>query len=62
MPIPTRQDYAMRDVEDLAANVVVRLTTMRFLPKNTKRDVAGLRETLQQYVNAVMAMAHETER
>ncbi|MGJ4957745.1 hypothetical protein ACQR1H_19030 [Bradyrhizobium sp. HKCCYLRH2015] len=51
----------MRDVEDLAANVVVRLTTMRFLPKNTKRDVAGLRETLQQYVNAVMAIAHETQ-
>ncbi|MGJ4928613.1 hypothetical protein ACQR1I_14190 [Bradyrhizobium sp. HKCCYLS2038] len=61
MAIPVRRDYALREVEDLAANVVVRLTTMRFLPKSTKRDVAGLRETLQQYVDAVMAIAHETE-
>ncbi|NPU12048.1 hypothetical protein HL666_14850 [Bradyrhizobium sp. 83002] len=61
MSIPTRQDYALRDVENLAANVVVRLTTMRYAPKNTNRDVAGLREVLQQYVNAVMALAHEAE-
>ncbi|WP_315766180.1 MULTISPECIES: hypothetical protein [unclassified Bradyrhizobium] len=61
MPIPTRQDYALRDIENLAANVIVRLTTMRYAPKNTKRDVAGLRELLQQYVDAVMALAHESE-
>ncbi|NPV22131.1 hypothetical protein [Bradyrhizobium aeschynomenes] len=58
MPTPTRQDYALRDVENLAANVIVRLTTMRYAPKDTKRDVAGLREVLQQYVDAVMELAH----
>ncbi|WP_316205386.1 hypothetical protein [Bradyrhizobium sp. SZCCHNS3004] len=61
MAIPTRQDYALREIENLAANVIVRLTTMRYSPKHTKRDVAGLRELLQQYVDAVMALAHESE-
>ena len=61
MPIPVKADYQLRDIENLAANVVTRLTTMRYAPKNTKRDVAGLRELLQQYVNAVMALAHDAE-
>ncbi|WP_315737967.1 hypothetical protein [Bradyrhizobium sp. SZCCHNR1093] len=50
----------MREIEDLMANVATRLTVMRFTPG--QKDVAGLRESLQELVNKVMAHAHDCQQ
>lgn len=60
MAIPTAKDYALRDIEDLAANVLTRLTTMRHTPG--KKDRQGLRETVQAYADKVMDYADSCEQ
>ncbi len=61
MPIPTAQDRALAEIDDMAASIKVRLTTMRYAGKE-KRDIAGLHDLLQHYVEQVMHFAHQTER
>ena len=51
---------AMAEVEDLAALVIVRLTTLQTCPG--KKDLSGLRDVLQQFVDRVMDLAHSTEQ
>lgn len=60
MGIPTAKDYALVDIENLAANVLTRLTTFRHTPG--VKDRAGLRETLQAYVTKVMSYADSCEQ
>ncbi|WP_275198481.1 hypothetical protein [Bradyrhizobium sp. CSA207] len=42
----------------MAASILVKLMVMRHAGDG-KRDIAGLRELLQQYVNDVMALANQ---
>lgn len=61
MPIPTRADHDLADIDNLANVIRGRLTTMRYAGKAV-RDFAGLRDALQEYVDQVMAFAHGTEQ
>ena len=59
MPIPGPHDTAMAEIENTAASVLIKLTTMRHTGPG-QRDVAGLRQLLQDYVDLVMKLARET--
>jgi hypothetical protein len=61
VPVPTAQDQALSVINDMAASVQVKLTTMRYSGE-TERDISGLREMLQEYVDQVMAFAHAIDR
>ncbi len=61
MPIPTPQDADLAEISNLANSVMVRLMVLRHAGGG-KRDFAGLREVLQDYIDRVMAFAHATER
>jgi hypothetical protein len=60
MGIPTAQDQALAEIDDIANSIKVKLTIMRHAGKGA-RDFTGLRDVLQQYVNKVMAFARSTE-
>jgi hypothetical protein len=60
MPIPTEFDHHLGEIDNLANTVKVRLMTMRHAG-SASRDFAGLRDVLQEYVEAVMEFAHGTE-
>ena len=60
MPIPTAQDKALAEIDDLANSIKVKLAVMRFAGKEP-RDIAGLRNVLQTYVTKVMKFARDTE-
>ncbi len=61
MGIPTAQDMALAEIDDLASSIKVKLTIMRHAGRSP-RDIAGLRDALQDYVDRVMRFAHETEK
>jgi hypothetical protein len=61
MAIPTAIDQQLAAIDDMAASIKVWLTTIRYSGK-TERDIAGLRDALQAYVDTVMAFAHVIER
>jgi hypothetical protein len=56
MPIPGPADAALADIENAASCIRVKLTTIRYC---ADRDLAGLRQLLQDYVDLVMAFAHD---
>lgn len=58
---PDRHDYALGEISNLAASITVKLSIMRHAGDG-KRDMKGLRDLLQDYVDRVMAFAHGTER
>jgi len=51
MPIPTAQDHALARVDELAGVVLLKLRVWH--RSGQDRDVKGVREALQHYVNAV---------
>jgi hypothetical protein len=57
MPIPTPFDHRLAEIDDLAAAVMIKLRTIRHA--GDARDVSGLRELLQTYVDQVMALAKD---
>ncbi len=61
MGIPTAQDQSLAEIDDIANSVKVKLTVMRHAGRG-HRDISGLRDQLQEYVDKVMQFAHETER
>jgi hypothetical protein len=61
MPIPGPADAALADIEDLSSSIRVKLTTIQF-GDPAHRDIAGLRQLLQQYVDMVMAFARDVGR
>lgn len=60
MAIPTDFDRQLGAIGEIANGITVRLTTMRWAGKGA-RDIEGLRDQLQAFVDAVMAMARTTE-
>jgi hypothetical protein len=58
MPIPGPIDAAIADIENVAASVLIKLRTMRYAG-DSKRDIAGLRDLLQSYVDLCMTMARD---
>jgi hypothetical protein len=61
MPIPGPADAALADIANTAACIRVKLTTIRY-GAEAGRDIAGLRQLLQDYVNLVMAFAHDVDK
>jgi hypothetical protein len=59
MPIPTSQDYALAEIDDIASGIKTRLTTFRYAGRG-ERDIGALRDQLQDFVNKVMAFARST--
>jgi hypothetical protein len=60
MAIPTAFDGKLGEISDLASSVLLALRTMRHAAKGDRPKMrAALRESLQSYVNAVMAAADE---
>ena len=47
-----------RCIENTASSIRVKLTTIRY-SADAGRDLAGLRQLLQDYVDRVMAFAHD---
>jgi hypothetical protein len=58
MPIPGPLDGALNDIENIASCIRVKLTTIRYSDA-AHRDIAGLRQLLQEYVDLVMAFAKD---
>jgi hypothetical protein len=59
-PIPTRFDRKLGDLDDLNGVVMTKLRTIRHA--GDACDLGGLRELLQTYVDAVMALAKDVGR
>jgi hypothetical protein len=59
MPIPTREDAALAEIDQLANSIKGRLVIMRHAG-NARRDFAGLRELLQEYADRVQDFAAAT--
>jgi len=57
MAIPTPYDGQLAVIDDLAGCVMIKLRTMQHGGAN--RDISGLRELLQNYVDQVMALAKD---
>jgi hypothetical protein len=58
MPIPGPADAVLADIENTASSIRVKLTTIRY-GDPAHRDIAGLRQLLQDYVDFVMAFAKD---
>jgi len=59
MPIPTPHDGKLAEIENAASGIVTQLRTMHHA---AARDVPGMRaprETAQDFVNQVMALARD---
>jgi hypothetical protein len=61
MGIPGPADAALSDIENCASSIRVKLTVMRHAG-DRDRDIAGLRQLLQEYVDLVMAFARDVGR
>lgn len=59
MPIPQPIDRAVAEIEDLHALVVVRLRSWQRAGPN--RDPASIRQALQNYADAVVALVNNAE-
>lgn len=60
MPIPTKFDGDLGEVEDLASGIVILLRTMQHAgARDVPRLRAALRDALQNYVDRVMSAARE---
>jgi hypothetical protein len=58
MAIPTKFDAQLAEIDDLAGCVMIKLRTLQHA--GASRDISGLRELLQNYVDRVMALADES--
>lgn len=58
MAIPTAFDHQLAEIENAASAVVIKLRTIHHAGAG-HRDVAGLRDLLQSYVDQVMALAQD---
>jgi hypothetical protein len=58
MSIPTRQDHALAELENLHSVVMVRCRA--FVHAGERRDPASIRTALQAYADAVVAFVNET--
>jgi hypothetical protein len=56
MPIPTRQDQDLADIDDTHGVIMVRLRTWSHA--GPRRDPASIRAALQQYVDQVAAFTN----
>jgi hypothetical protein len=56
VPIPSALDRKMAEIDDLAAGVVISLRTLRHSPGYDPRQV---RERLQVFCDAVIALAND---
>jgi hypothetical protein len=61
MSIPGPADAALSDIENCASSIRVKLTTIQY-GDPTHRDIADLRQLLQDYVDLVMAFARDVGR
>ncbi|WP_027578547.1 hypothetical protein [Bradyrhizobium sp. Ai1a-2] len=61
MAIPTREDYALAEIDNLHGNVMVRLKNFRWANARVK-DPAAIREALVAYVDAVTAFVNGDEK
>jgi hypothetical protein len=61
MAIPGRADAALAEVENCASSIRVKLTTIQY-GDPAHRDIAGLRQLLQDYVDMVMKFAKDVGR
>jgi hypothetical protein len=61
MPIPGPSDAAIADIENTASSIRVKLTTIQYGDPE-RRDIAGLRQLLQDYVDMVMKFAKDVGR
>ena len=60
MPIPTKFDGEMGEVQDLASGIETQLRVMRHAgSKDVPRMRAALRDALQSFVDKVMATARD---
>jgi len=58
MAIPGPSDAALADIENTGSSIRVKLTTIQYgVPAH--RDIAGLRQLLQDYVDMVMKFAKD---
>lgn len=57
MAIPTQFDAQLAEIDDLAGCVMIKLRTLQHA--GGSRDIRGLRELLQTYVDQVMALAQD---
>jgi hypothetical protein len=57
MPIPTRADQQLAEIDDLRGAIMVRLRVYRYAGKN--RNPASIREALVEYANAVTDLVNE---
>lgn len=61
MAIPTKFDSQLAEIENAANCVLIRLRTLHHAA-GANRDISGLRELLQAYVDQVMALARDGGR
>jgi hypothetical protein len=59
--IPGPADAALSDIENAACSIRVKLTTIQY-GDPAHRDIAGLRQLLQDYVDLVMKFAKDVGR
>lgn len=57
MPIPTKFDHDLSAVDDLHNVTMTRLRTLR--RAGARRDAAGVRQALDQYMAAVQALVKD---
>ena len=57
MPIPTIEDHKLGEIDDLHRAVMGKLTVLRY-SENSPRNVADLRQRLQEYADAVVDFAN----
>jgi hypothetical protein len=61
MAIPSKFDHRMSEIDDAAGKIMVQLRTMQHAnPADIVRMRAVLRERLQSYVSAVLALADQS--
>jgi hypothetical protein len=61
MSIPTEQDRALAEIEELAAAIRTRLTTFRYTGGG-EQEVATRRSHVQNFANKVIAFARKNVR
>ena len=60
MPIPTRHDGQLSEIESMASSILLSLRTIRHAnSRDIDRMRRVLRERLQDYANAVIDLANE---
>ena len=62
MAIPTKFDGQLAVIENAASCVMIKLRTLHHAGNGGHRDITGLRELLQAFVNQVMALARDGGR